>query len=102
MLLERILSAVYTWWIVALYFCYGVTAFGLAYINPDAMHLLTTGLQVFLGVVLAVRFHPFQSGFGHVKSVDADLIFASAMLLLVNAGVTAWLAREVSSRLVDE
>ena len=82
----RMLSPMYTWLLVLFYIAYVGTALGTAYVSPESVHILTVTMQVFIGIVLAIRFHPWQVA-RHVTEFDQRLIFASAFMLLINAGL---------------
>lgn len=82
---------IYYWMIFSLYFLYLVTILGISYFSnmTSYIHYLSSFIQVFVAIVLIIRFNPFR----HIKLVDSDvpLIFASALFLLLNAGITGWI-----------
>jgi hypothetical protein len=61
------------------------TNFGLWYVYPGSLHILTNATQIFIACVLILRFNPFRKT--HLQPFDERMIFASAITLLVNAGV---------------
>lgn len=81
----------YYWMIFLLYLLYFVTVLGISYFSnmQKYIHYLSSFIQVFVAIVLIIRFNPFR----HIKLADSDvpLIFASASFLLLNAGVTGWI-----------
>jgi hypothetical protein len=91
-LLEKVASPIYTSLLILLYATY---ALGLWYVYPDSVHVLTNAMQIFIAAVLILRFHPFQSARKHLHAVDHQFIVASAIMLLVNAGVTGFLTKEI-------
>lgn len=89
-LLEKIADPIYTWLLVLLYATYISAAFGLWYVYPDSVHMLTNAMQIFIAVVLILRFHPFRKTI-HVQPFDHRFIFASAIMLLLSAGLAGFL-----------
>lgn len=89
-LINKISLPFYYWMIFLLYFIYFATILGISYFSnvEKYVHYLNSFIQVFVAIVLIIRFNPFR----HIKLVDSDvpLIFASASFLLLNAGVTGW------------
>jgi hypothetical protein len=95
LLLEKVASPIYTSLVILLYATYIAAALGLWYVYPDSVHVLTNAMQIFIAAVLILRFHPFQSARKHLHTVDHQFIVASAVMLLVNAGVTGFLTKEI-------
>lgn len=61
---------------------YGLLFVGLIYINPEYLQNFRTIMQLFVCLFLIYRFHPYKE---HVlKKYDAQIIFSSAIFLLVN------------------
>jgi len=87
-ILERVVNPIYVWLLVLIYGSYISAALGLWYVNPDWVHHLTVGMQIFVAVVLLFRFNPWAP-LTKIHAVDAQLIVASAVMLLINAGVTS-------------
>ena len=61
---------------------YGLLFVGVIYINPEYLQNFRTIMQLFVCLFLIYRFHPYKE---HVlKKYDAQIIFSSAIFLLVN------------------
>ena len=61
---------------------YGLLFIGVIYINPEYLQIFITIMQLFVCLFLIYRFHPYKE---HVlKKYDAQIIFSSAIFLLVN------------------
>lgn len=61
---------------------YGLLFVGVIYINPEYLQNFRTIMQLFVCLFLIYRFHPYKE---HVlKKHDAQIIFSSAIFLLVN------------------
>lgn len=61
---------------------YGLLLVGVIYINPEYLQNFRTIMQLFVCLFLIYRFHPYKE---HVlKQYDAQIIFSSAIFLLVN------------------
>jgi hypothetical protein len=91
-ILERVVSPLYVWLLVLIYGSYMAAALGLWYVNPDWVHLLTICMQIFVAVVLLYRFNPWAP-LTKIHAVDAQLIVASAVMLLINAGLASVFAK---------
>lgn len=89
-LLEKVANPIYIWLLVILYGTYISAAFGMWYVYPDSVHALTNAMQIFIAVVLILRFHPFRKTV-HIQAFDHRFIFASAFMLLLNAGLAGFL-----------
>jgi hypothetical protein len=92
-MLQTIASPLYTWLLVLIYATYISAAFGLWYVYPDAVHSLTNMMQVLIALVLILRFHPFRTT-TYNPAFDHRFIFASAILLLINAGLSGFFRQE--------
>lgn len=91
-LLERIVSPIYTWLLILLYAMYISAAFGVWYTYPEALHMLTNVMQGLVACVLVLRFHPFRQT-TELRPFDQRIIFASGVMLLVNAGLAGFLEK---------
>jgi hypothetical protein len=92
-ILDKIASPIYYWLIVLLYFLYLAVFFGLFYMNAKYLNHLSIFIQIFIAVVLIIRFNPLRNHV--VKSSDSTIIFASAFFLLMNVGLTETLGSYV-------
>ncbi len=65
-----------------LYLCYFLVFFGLYYIDPTYIHIITVAIHLFICIFLIWRFHPFREH--RLHPFDGQLIFACAFILLTN------------------
>ena len=65
-----------------LYLCYFLVYFGIYYINPIYIKILTILVHSFICIYLLWRFHPFREY--RLHPFDNQIIFASAFILLTN------------------
>ena len=75
----------YSYLSVALYTAYIVVFLGVVNFNPAYITDLKLLMQVVVCVVLIYRFNPFRTH--ELKKYDANIIFSSAIFLLVNTGI---------------
>lgn len=96
--LDTVANPVYFWLIGLFYVVYLAAFFGVVYIQPTYIHWLTIWIQVFISVVLLIRFNPFRkhasNGCNHV------LIFACASFLLLNVCLTLSVFNKIQSAVV--
>jgi len=86
-ILDKIANPIYYWLIILLYLIYLAAFFGILYINNTYIHHLDIFIQTFIAVILIIRFNPLRK---HVlRESDNTIIFASAIFLLMNVGLTA-------------
>jgi hypothetical protein len=90
--LERIKKPAYIGMTVLLYASYFAAYAGVYIVNPRYVDLLSRALRLFICMVLMVRFHPFQQQHT-LKEFDAKIIFASAILILTDLGITQFVVR---------
>tara|TARA_B110000285_G_scaffold55181_1_gene62818 strand:- start:1418 stop:1795 length:378 start_codon:yes stop_codon:yes gene_type:complete len=66
---------------------YGLIFMGVIYINSEYLYMFKTMMQVLVCIFLIYRFHPYRN---HVlQKYDANIIFSSAIFLLVNISAVA-------------
>ena len=75
----------YSYLSMALYTAYIVVFLGVVNFNPAYITDLKLLMQVVVCVVLIYRFNPFRTH--ELKKYDANIIFSSAIFLLVNTGI---------------
>ena len=75
----------YTYLSIVLYSAYIVLFLGVVNFNPSYITELKLLMQVVICVVLIYRFNPFRKH--ELKKYDANIIFSSAIFLLVNTGI---------------
>lgn len=75
----------YSYLSIALYAAYIVVFLGVVNFNPTYITDLKLLMQVVICVVLIYRFNPFRKH--ELKKYDANIIFSSAIFLLVNTGI---------------
>ena len=86
--LDQITRPIFTWTLILIYAMYIITFFGFLSIDPSYVKILSTFMQVFIGIILAIRFSPFRH---HVfREHDSVLIFTSAIFILTNVGLTEY------------
>ena len=74
------------WTMVSLlYVSYFLVFFGIYYINPDYIHILSIAIQVFICGFLIWKFHPFKEHVLH--PYDGKIIFAAGLFLFNNVVV---------------
>jgi hypothetical protein len=91
--LERIKKPTYIVMITLLYICYFAIYAGLFYVNPVYVYTLSNSIRIFICMFLIYKFHPFRQH--KLLEFDAQLIFASAMLILADMGVTQQLVKSI-------
>lgn len=94
---EHIKKPAYKGMIAILYATYIATYFGLLYVNPEYIQLLSKLIRLFICVFLIIRFNPFRSHH-KLREFDGELIFASAILLLTDLGITQFVVDSVKKR----
>jgi len=66
---------------------YGLIFIGVIYINSEYLYAFKTVMQLIVCIFLIYRFHPYRK---HIlQKYDAQIIFSSAMFLLVNISAVA-------------
>lgn len=68
---------------------------GLLFFNIDYLNVFKILIHSFICIFLLVRFHPFREHF--VNVYDARIIFASAIILLINTGIIEY----VNSKMIE-
>ena len=97
--LERIKKPVYILITILLYICYFVIYIGAFYVNPKYVEILSKAIRAFICLFLIVKFHPFRQ---HIlKEFDGQLIFASAILLLTDVGITQYVKTLYQQKIGD-
>jgi len=82
-LVDYFSAPVYHMLIILLYISYIIAIIGISYINPEYTRYLSIIIQLFIALVLMVRFNPLRKQMTCNKN-DRTLIFASAFYLLFN------------------
>ena len=75
----------YSYLSIALYAAYIVLFLGVVNFNPAYITDLKLLMQVVICVILIYRFNPLRTH--ELKKYDANIIFSSAIFLLVNTGI---------------
>jgi hypothetical protein len=81
--------------VVLLYIAYIVTFFGIFYINPQYIVYLSFAIRLFVCSFLIYKFHPFRQH--RLEQFDGTIIFASAVLLLTNMGMSEYVFAKLQS-----
>lgn len=92
-ILDVIKVPVYTSAMYLIYAAYIATLFGIVYVDPTQINKLNVFVQLFVGLFLFYRFHPFRSH--ELRKYDSQLIFGSAVFLLANLGITQYILQKV-------
>jgi hypothetical protein len=85
--LDIIKRPIYIWFVLLPYVVYLVSVFGLIYLNPTYIDLLKSSMQIFIALILLIRFNPLR-GHHQLREYDETIIFGSALILLTNASLT--------------
>ena len=93
--IDRVKKPFYMSMIILLYIAYIVTFFGIFYINPQYIVYLSSAIRIFVCSFLIYKFHPFRQH--RLEQFDGTIIFASALLLLTNMGMTEYVISNVIS-----
>jgi hypothetical protein len=81
-ILEKITRPIYYSLLFLLYIFYFIIIVGVFYINTEYVQNLLTVIQIFIATILIIRFNPIRH---HTfNESDSDIIFASAIFLLLN------------------
>jgi hypothetical protein len=76
----------YTGAVTLFYLLYFLVFFGIYYINPDYVHLLSLTIQLCICLFLLWSFNPFIKQ--ELRIYDGQIIFAAAFFLLNNVVIT--------------
>lgn len=93
--IDHIKKPFYLSMVILLYIAYIVTFFGIFYINPQYIVYLSFAIRVFVCSFLIYKFHPFRQH--RLEQFDGTIIFASAVLLLTNMGMSEYVIAQLSS-----
>lgn len=91
--IDQIKKPFYLSMISALYFIYFVTFFGIFYINPQYISYLSFAIRLFVCSFLIYKFNPFRQH--RLEQFDGKIIFASAVLLLTDMGITEYVIAQL-------
>ena len=92
--LELIKKPVYVALIIMLYSCYFLLYVGIFYINPTYIKSLSIAIRLFICMFLLYKFHPFREH--KLSYFDDKLIFASAILILTDMGITQYVVNIIA------
>jgi hypothetical protein len=95
-LLEQIKIPLYNAMVLVLYMCYFLLYLGVFYINPEYIETLSRLIRLFICSVLIIKFHPFREH--KLKEFDGQIIFAGAVLILTDMGVTKYVLATIASK----
>ena len=93
--IDHIKKPFYLSMVILLYIAYIVTFFGIFYINPQYIVYLSFAIRVFVCSFLIYKFHPFRQH--RLEQFDGTIIFASAVLLLTNMGMSEYVIAQLQS-----
>lgn len=89
--MERIKKPVYITGLVIIYTIYVLTYLGLVNYNTSIVDYLNIGIQLFVAIFLIIKFHPYRKH--ELREFDAQIIYACAIFLLLNLGLTEYFER---------
>jgi len=85
-LFEMVSRPVYYTLVTLFYIFYFVALFGIAYVKPEYLEMMNTGIHIFIGLMLVIRFNPLRTF--KCNENDQLFIFSSASLLLLSTGIS--------------
>ncbi len=94
--LETVKKPLYLAMVGAFYLLYAITFLGIMYVNPKYIANLDLAIQTFVCAFLIYKFHPFRQH--KLEPFDSNIIFASALLLLANMGLTQYVLSTIRSK----
>jgi len=83
--MESIKKPVYLLTLFIIYGFYALVFLGIIPSTPYLVHYLSVFVQLFVCVVLLIKFHPFRTRY-ELKEFDGEIIFGSAFIILSNLG----------------
>jgi hypothetical protein len=92
---DLIKKPIYLFLIILVHLLYIITYFGILSYNVKYIDYLNIGIQLFICLFLIIRFHPFRKH--HLKEFDANIIFGSAIYILINLGLTEYIIHYVNN-----
>lgn len=92
---ELIKKPFYIVMIILVNVLYITAYFGIMKYNVKYLEYLNIGIQLFICIFLIIRFNPLRKH--HLKEFDANIIFGSAIYLLVNLGLTEYILHYVNN-----
>jgi len=94
--IEYIKEPIYLAMAFTLYALYFSIYVGVFYVNPRYIETLSYAIRLFVCTILVFKFHPFREH--KLKHYDSQIIFASAVLILTDMGITQYVVRTISSK----
>lgn len=93
-ILDKIKTPLYVISIGIIYLSYILVYIGVFYMNKEYIHYINIFIQLFIGIFLLFRFHPFRE---HIlRKNDSMIIFGSAVFLLTNLGLTQFIQQQIT------
>lgn len=77
---------------IIFYLLYFGTLSGIIFFNADYLNTFKILMHTFICLFLLLRFHPFREH--TVSKYDARIIFASAVILLLNTGIVEFINKK--------
>lgn len=93
---ETVKKPLYLAMVGAFYLLYAAAFLGIMYVNPKYIANLSLAIQTFVCAFLLYKFHPLRNH--KLEPFDGTIIFASALLLLTNMGLTQYVLTTVRSK----
>ena len=81
--------------VIILHVTYIFLFFGILSAYPSYLKPLTTAVELFIGVFLVWRFHPFRKH--ELRGYDTRVIFGSGLFLLTNVGFITFFQKHIET-----
>ena len=92
---ETVKKPLYLAMVGALYLSYAAAFLGIMFVNPKYIANLSLAIQTFVCAFLLYKFHPLRQH--KLEPFDGTIIFASALLLMANIGLTEYVLSTLRS-----
>lgn len=93
--MNKIKKSLYYGVSILLYISYLAIFLGIYAINPEYLQATIHTFELFICLILIIRFHPFQTA--RLEKYDQQLIFLSATILLTNLGITNYIVSTIKN-----
>ena len=93
--LDKIKRPIYLTTFFLIYLIYGLVFAHIIPSTPKLVYYLTEFIQLFVCLVLLIKFHPFREKY-ELKDFDGEIIFGSALIILTNQGFTGLMIDSLS------
>jgi len=66
---------------IAIYLLTALTMFGVSTSAPEYLNILRSGIQLYVGVFLLYRFHPFRTNVDTFSELDRKVVFTAGAFI---------------------